>query len=582
MSPERIRLTYATDESDENEIPFRILVIGDFTRAGDRPELIERQPVPVTAKTLDEVMARLGVRLRIDLRDHLFPEKGKGTICADLKFASLSDFKPDALVSAIPEMAHLVSFKHRIERLKNKAVREFDPEVLDEKERSIFDFLFSSLSPEGEPVPVERLDLLISEIVQRLSRGMDDLLHHPDFEALASIWQSLDFLVKGLRPDQNCRIDLFDASRDEIEDDFEAAGEIFDSVLYGRIYVDEFGQYGGKPYGVILSDYEFGPGDADMRLLARFGRLGNICHAPFIAGLREDFFGTDDLSELAYFTDLPEQLAENLRYVKWRAFRETDDARYVGLVLPRFLLRSAYEFRKDGIRSFPYRERPYALWGNSAFAFGTCLLKSFAKYRWCLNIIGPDGGAVQGLRWLQDTGSAPRSGAGKPTIPTRVLISEKKEAQLAGAGLIPLVLHRSDDTAAFYSAYSVRRPKTGSSAFREPQPNEIIEAQLPYSFIVCRFAHYIKAIQRDNIGATKTRVELEKELNRWLIQYVSDMDNPAPGVRARRPLRKAKIEVYEIDSETQKVWYRMQLTIVPHLRYMGAAFSLTLQGRLGD
>jgi len=261
-------------------------------------------------------------------------------------------------------------------------------------------------------------------------------------------------------------------------------------------------------------------------------------------------------------------------FEKRLAFRNTNDARYIGLALPKFLLRSAYQVSIGGL---VYREeikhnQNDVLWGNAAFAFASLLHKSFAKFRWCLNITGKNHGVVEGLNipLSNNTQSA--------LIPTQVLINDRRESDLVAQGFIPLSVHKGDDTAAFYSAYSAYNFSTQAENENEIDLSERLSAQFPYLFIVSRISHYIKIMQREHIGAWKNRRDIDQELNKWLRQYVSDMDNPAAGVRGRRPLRRAEIKVREVEGKGD--WFVTRIQITPHIKHMGNMFTLSENSRL--
>jgi len=254
----------------------------------------------------------------------------------------------------------------------------------------------------------------------------------------------------------------------------------------------------------------------------------------------------------------------------------------VALALPHFLLRIPYGPDTKPVKGFNYREDTTAgdgnfLWGNAAFAFASRITDSFAKYRWCANIIGPQGGgAVEDLPIYQYEAM----GELQTKIPTEVLISERREFELAEEGFVALTMRKGSDNAAFFSANSTQKPKVFANTpeGKQAELNYKLGTQLPYTFIVSRLAHYIKVIQRENIGTWKERGDLETELNNWIRQYVADQDNPSPGVRSRRPLRKASITVTDVEGEPG--WYRVNMQVQPHFKYMGASFTLSLVGKL--
>ena len=434
---------------------------------------------------------------------------------------------------------------------------------------------------ESEKVSKAGLDDMIAEIDRKLSLQLDEILHNAEFQKMESTWRSLQFLVDRVDFRENVKVEILHVTKDELIEDFEDAPEVVKSGLYKTVYSAEYGQFGGKPYACLIGNYEFGAGPQDIRLLQDTAAVAAMSHTPFIAATQANFFGIDDYNTLPNLKDI-KSIMEGPQYIKWQSFRETEDARYVGLTLPRFLLRLPYGPDTTPVKSFNYQENVSAshehyTWGNASFAFASRIADSFAQYRWCSNIIGPQGGgAVEDLPLHQYEAM----GAIQTKIPTEVLISERREFELAEEGFIALTMRKGSDNAAFFSANSVQKAKYfGISAEgKEAELNYKLGLQLPYMFIISRLAHYLKVIQRENIGTWKERGDLEQELNTWIRQYVSDMDNPMPGVRSRRPLRKAEVTVEEVPGEAG--WYRVGLKVRPHFKYMGAYFTLSLVGKL--
>jgi len=330
-----------------------------------------------------------------------------------------------------------------------------------------------------------------------------------------------------------------------------------------------------------MANYEFGPGGQDIKLLQYAASVSAMSHAPFIAATAPQFFGVDSYDQLPNLKDLS-SIFEGPQFVKWNAFRESEDARYIGLTLPHFLLRVPYGTDTVPAKKFNYTEdvsggNKQFLWGNAAFAFATRLTASFADYRWCANVIGPQGGGTVGDLPVYTYESM---GELQNKIPTEVLISERREFELAEQGFMALTMRKNSDNAAFFSANSAQKPKFfgNTKEGKEAELNYKLSTQLPYMFVVSRLAHYIKVIQRENIGTWKERGDLESELNNWIRQYVADMDNPAEGVRSRRPLRQAEIVVADVEGDPG--WYKVDLKVRPHFKYMGASFTLSLVGKL--
>jgi type VI secretion system protein ImpC len=432
-----------------------------------------------------------------------------------------------------------------------------------------------------EKVSKATVDEMIAEIDKKLSLQVDAILHHPEFQKLESSWRSLNFLVDKTDFRENIRLELLNVSKEDLLEDFEDAPEVTKSGLYKTVYTAEYGQFGGKPYGNIIADYEFGPGPQDIKLLQHVASVASMAHAPFIAAAGPEFFGLEDFNGLPNMKDLKSTF-EGPQYIKWNSFRESEDSRYVSLTLPRFLLRLPYGPDTKPVKAFNYEEdvsasHEHYLWGNTAFAFATRITDSFAKYRWCTNIIGPlGGGAVEDLPVHQFESM----GAIQTKIPTEVLVSDRREFELAEEGFISLAMRKGSDNACFFSANSVQKPKSFgiSPEGKEAELNYKLGTEMPYMFVANRLAHYLKVIQRENIGSWKERTDLDRELNAWIRQYIADQDNPSAETRSRRPLRQAQITVEDVEGEPG--WYRVGLKVRPHFKYMGAYFTLSLVGKL--
>ena len=424
-------------------------------------------------------------------------------------------------------------------------------------------------------------DYLTALLDEKISAQVNAILHHPRFMALESAWRGLLFLTQRLDFSQNILLEYISIAKDDLLRDFQDAPEVVHSGLYKHIYTAEFGQFGGVPVAAVIADYTFSPSPQDIRLLQYAASVATMAHAPFFAAADKSFFGLEEWRGLPDINDLP-SVFDAPRFARWNAFRESPNARYVGLALPGFLLRLPYgEEGGPTAASFNFTEETddedAFCWGNTAFALAAGLGESFAKYRWCVNIIGPDGGGRvedlpcgrhEAMQGIQDK------------IPTRAIITEQREFELADLGFIPLAIGKTPHETVFFSANSALKPKTfpqtpeGTSAeisFR-------LSTQFPYMMLMNRLAHYIKVLQRENMGAWREKGELARELNKWLSRYVTEMDTPDALTRSRRPLRMARIDVREIDNRAG--WYAVTILARPHFKYMGVNFTLSLEGRL--
>jgi type VI secretion system protein ImpC len=434
---------------------------------------------------------------------------------------------------------------------------------------------------EGEKVDKAFVDALIAEIDQKLSRQLDEIMHHSSFQKMESSWRGLKFLVDRVDFRENVKIEMLNCSKDDLLADFEDAPEVPKSGLYKIVYSAEYGQFGGRPYAAIVTNYDFGPGPQDIMLLQKCASVAAMSHAPFMAAAGAQFFGLKDYLGLPNLKDL-KALFEGPQYTKWQSFRETEDARYVGLLLPRFLLRLPYGANTVPVKSFNYEEEVVGkhdgyLWGNATYAMAERIADSFAKYRWCPNIIGPQaGGAVENLPLHQYEAM----GEIQTKIPTEILLTERREYELSEEGFIGLTYRKDSDNACFFSANSVQKAKYfgQSEEGRNAELNYRLGTQLPYMFIMCRLSHYLKVLQREQIGTWKERADLEHELNEWINQYVADQDVVSPSVRSRRPLRQARIIVTDVPGNAG--WYKVDMQVRPHFKYMGAFFTLSLVGKM--
>ena len=458
-----------------------------------------------------------------------------------------------------------------------------DDEAYDIAKRGVSAFIEELLKPQNENEPVKKamVDRMIAEIDAKLSRQMDEILHNAEFQALESSWRGLKLLVDRTNFRENIKLEIINASKQDLLEDFEDSPEIMQSGLYKHIYTAEYGQFGGQPVAALIANYFFDPSAPDVKTLQYVASVASMSHAPFIAAAGPKFFGLESYTGLPDLKDLKDHF-EGPQFAKWQSFREQEDARYVGLTVPRFLLRNPYDPEDNPVKTFVYKENvanshEHYLWGNTAYTFASKLTDSFAKFRWCPNIIGPQsGGAVEDLplHHFESMGEI------ETKIPTEVLVSDRREYELAEEGFIALTMRKGSDNAAFFSANSTQKPKFFgiSEEGKTAELNYKLGTQLPYMFIINRLAHYLKVLQREQIGAWKERTDLELELNKWIRQFVADQENPSSEVRSRRPLRAAQVIVSDVDGEPG--WYRVSLNVRPHFKYMGADFTLSLVGKL--
>jgi type VI secretion system protein ImpC len=422
------------------------------------------------------------------------------------------------------------------------------------------------------------LDQIINEIDRKLSVQLDVILHHPKFQKLESAWRSLKFLVDRTDFRENIQIGLLNVTKEELlEDLLRGFSDITKSELYKVISPEGYDAL--RSWQVLIGNYEFNSSVEDINLLKRLAALGAMCHAPFISAVSPAFFGFEDFFGILGLRNL-KSIFESRKYIIWQNLRESEDARYICLTLPRFLLRSPYGPDLRSAKAFNYKEdilasSEHCLWGNTAFALASRLTDSFVKYRLCINITGrKEGGKVENLPFYRYEAEGGIHSRG----PTEIMIAENREFELCEAGFIPLCTGLYESVL-FCSAYSIQKPKFfgTSPESKQAQLNSLVMTKLPYILIINRFAHYIKAIHREHIEVWKERADLEKGLNTWILQYVSAFDKPPSEVRRLRPLRDAEIQIMEVEGEP---YWCVRIKITPHFEYMGDRITLFLSNRL--
>lgn len=422
------------------------------------------------------------------------------------------------------------------------------------------------------------LDHHIADLDWQISRQLDAVMHHSEFQKVESLWRGLKHLVDRTDYRQNVRTEILDISKEDLRQDFEDAPEIVQSGLYWHTYTAEYDTPGGEPVGAVISSYEFDASAQDMALLRNISKVSAAAHMPFIGAVGPTFFLKDTMEEVAAIKDIGNYF-DRAEYIKWKSFRDTDDARYIGLTMPRVLGRLPYGPDTVPVRSFNYVEEVKGpdhekyLWTNASFAFAANMVRSFINNGWCVQIRGPQaGGAVQDLPiHLYDLGTG-----NQVKIPSEVMIPETREFEFANLGFIPLSYYKNRDYACFFSANSAQKPALYDTP--DATANSRINARLPYIFLLSRIAHYLKLIQRENIGTTKDRRLLELELNNWVRGLVTEMTDPGDELQASHPLRDAKVVVEDI--EDNPGFFRVRLYAVPHFQVEGMDVNLSLVSQM--
>lgn len=429
---------------------------------------------------------------------------------------------------------------------------------------------------------IKAIEAIMAKIDQKLTEQINLVMHHPDFQALEGSWRGLHFLINNTETDEMLKIRFMNISKLDLGKTLKAfKGTAWDqSPVFKKVYEQEYGQLGGEPYGCLVGDYAFDHSPPDVELLGEISKVAAAAHTPFIASASPAVMRMDSWQELANPRDLS-KIFTTPEYAAWRTLRESDDARYVGLAMPRFLARLPYGSKTSPVEEFDFEEDTGAAdhakytWSNAAYAMAVNINRSFKFYGWCSRIRGIEaGGAVEGLpahTFPTDDGGVDMK------CPTEIAISDRREAELAKGGFMPLVHRKNSDFAAFIGAQSLQKP----FEYDDPDAtaNANLAARLPYLFACCRFAHYLKCIVRDKIGSFKERDDMQIWLQKWIMNYVDgDPAHSTEITKARKPLAAAEVVVEEVEGNPG--YYTSKFFLRPHYQLEGLTVSLRLVSKL--
>ena len=429
---------------------------------------------------------------------------------------------------------------------------------------------------------VGTIKAIIAEIDKKLTDQVNAILHNERFQQVESAWRGLHHLVSNTETDEMLKIRVMNISKKDLGKTLKKyKGAAWDqSPVFKKLYEQEYGQLGGEPYGCLVGDYSFDHTPGDVELLGQMSQVAAAAHAPFIAGAGPGLMGMDSWQELANPRDLGKIFGAP-DYAAWRSLRESDDAKYLGLAMPRFLSRLPYGAKTNPVEEFEFEEETGGgdhskyTWSNAAYAMAVNINRSFKQYGWCSSIRGVEsGGAVEGLpvhTFPSDDGGVDMK------CPTEIAISDRREAELANCGLMPLIHRKNTDQAAFIGAQSLQKPTEYSDP--DATANARIAARLPYLFASCRFAHYLKCMVRDKVGSFKERADMERFLSDWIMGYVlGNPENAGETLKAQKPLAGAEVKVSEIEGNPG--YYAAKFHLRPHYQLEGVSVSLSLVSRL--
>jgi type VI secretion system protein ImpC len=429
---------------------------------------------------------------------------------------------------------------------------------------------------------VKTIQAIIAQLDQKLTEQVNQILHHDEFQQLEGSWRGLQYLINNTETDEMLKIRVMSVSKNDLAKSLEKfEGTAWDqSPLFKAIYTSEYSMFGGEPYGCLVGDYHFDNSPRDVGMLRNMAKVSAASHTPFIAGAGPSLFNMESWQELMNPRDLT-KITTTPDYASWNSLRQSEDSRYIGLAMPRVLSRLPYGSKTKPIEGFAFEEstdgsdhHKYA-WMNAAWAMAVNINRSFKLYGWCSRIRGVEsGGAVTNLpvhTFPTDDGGVAMK------CPTEIAIDDRREAELAKLGLMPILHRKNTDVAAFIGAQSLQKPQE----YVDPDAtaNANLSARLPYLFAVCRFAHYLKTIARDKVGSFKERQDMQKWLQGWINNYVDgNADFSSETVKAQKPLRAAEVAVEEIEGNPG--YYSARFYLRPHYQLEGLTASLRLVSKL--
>lgn len=465
--------------------------------------------------------------------------------------------------------------------------KEFKPKseeaksAVEEAVRTLASQALSQTKLIGNDV-IKSIEAIIAELDHKLTEQVNLIMHHSDFQKLEGSWRGLHYLINNTETDEQLKIRFMNISKLDFGKTLKRyKGTAWDqSPLFKRIYEEEYGQFGGEPFGCLVGDYAFDHSPPDVELLGEIAKVSAAAHTPFIAGASPTVMQMDSWQELANPRDLT-KIFTTPEYAAWRSLRESDDARYIGLAMPRYLARLPYGAKTSPVEEFDFEEDTGAAdhskytWANAAYAMAVNINRSFKLYGWCSRIRGIEsGGSVEGL----PTHTFPTDDGGVDMkCPTEIAISDRREAELAKNGFMPLLHRKNSDSAAFIGAQSLQKP----FEYDDPDAtaNANLAARLPYLFACCRFAHYLKCIVRDKVGSFKEREDMQVWLQNWIMNYVDgDPAHSSESTKARKPLAAAEVVVEEVEGNPG--YYTSKFFLRPHYQLEGLTVSLRLVSKL--
>lgn len=613
VRPPRVQITYDVEIGDAQEIlelPYVLGILADLSGASVVPKvpLKARKFVMIAGDTFDDTMKSIQPRANFLVPDLL--GAGAKDLGIDLTFLSMDDFEPLSVVKNIPLLKALYDDRIKLKDLLGKVevndalMNTLDASIADkgaslksddvvqktemvqehstpEYCKSLIETFIAQLGKAENPAKdsIGFISQRIQQIDELITTQLNVVIHYPDFQKLEASWRGLWHLITNSDVSSKLFIRLMNITKTEITRDLETAVEFDQSQLFKKIYEEEYGTFGGAPYSVLLGDFEFGPGNEDVELLTKISQVAAAAHAPFLAAANSSCFSLKSYTELGHPRDLS-IIFEGTEMGKWQSFRETEDSRYVALMLPHVLMRMPYGEKGKPVEGLSFEEDVDGVdnskfcWGNPAWFLALKILDAVTDYSWPAAIRGVEGGGL--VEELPYYTFKTTDGDVALKCPTEIAITDRREKELSDLGFIALCHCKNRDYAAFFGSQTTQKPKLYD--MDNANANAALSARLSYMLCASRFAHYIKTMMRDKIGSFMSAVEIEKFLHNWLAMYVLLSDEAPQSVKAQFPLREARVDVFDIPGKPGS--YRATIFLRPHFQLEDLTASIRLVATL--
>ena len=554
------------------QLPFVMGVMSDLSGKPSEPlaPLSERKITEIDVDNFDERLKASKPRVQFSVPNTLTGEGG--LIMADQQ----TDTSIDGEVGSLDSDSFASLLQKEFKPKSDHAKTEVEKAV-----NTLAGFALENVNKISEDT-VNSIESIIAEIDAKLSEQINTILHHEDYQTLEGSWRGLHYLVNNTETDEFLKVKVFNISKKELGKNLKKfAGTAWDqSPVFKKFYEEEYGQFGGEPFGAIVGDYYFDNSPSDVNLLTEMSKVCAASHSPFLSAASPGLLQMDSWNELTNPRDLT-KVFSTPDYASFRSLRETEDAKYIALTMPRVLSRLPYGADTDPVEAFNFEEdvsgpdeANYA-WTNAAYSLAVNINRSFKEYGWCSRIRGIEsGGAVQGLpvhTFPSDDGGVDMK------CPTEVAISDRREAELSACGLMPLIHRKNSDMAAFIGAQTLQKPALYDNP--DATANAALAARLPYLFATTRFAHYLKCIVRDKVGSFKAKDDMQQWLQGWINEYVDGAPTTSSDeTKSRKPLAGADVSVDEVEGAPG--YYSAKFFLKPHYQLEGLTASLRLVSKL--